>query len=59
MGHWDHGSVAESLRTRFAPDFHYREDFISSADERVLLEAIADVAFATSRCALSSRGGEW
>jgi hypothetical protein len=26
--------------------FHYREDFITDADERVLLEAIADVAFA-------------
>ena len=26
--------------------FHYREDFITNADERVLLEAIADVAFA-------------
>ena len=28
------------------PGFHYREDFITEADERVLLEAIADVAFA-------------
>jgi alkylated DNA repair dioxygenase AlkB len=27
------------------PGFHYREDFITDADERVLLEAIADVAF--------------
>jgi alkylated DNA repair dioxygenase AlkB len=27
------------------PGFHYREDFITAADERVLLEAIADVAF--------------
>jgi 2OG-Fe(II) oxygenase superfamily len=26
--------------------FHYREDFITDADERVLLDAIADVAFA-------------
>jgi hypothetical protein len=26
--------------------FHYRDDFITDADERVLLEAIADVAFA-------------
>ena len=26
--------------------FHYREDFIRDADERVLLEAIADVSFA-------------
>jgi hypothetical protein len=26
--------------------FHYHEDFITDADERVLLEAIADVAFA-------------
>jgi alkylated DNA repair dioxygenase AlkB len=28
------------------PGFHYREDFITDADERVLLEEIADVAFA-------------
>jgi alkylated DNA repair dioxygenase AlkB len=28
------------------PGFQYRESFISDADERVLLEAIADVAFA-------------
>jgi alkylated DNA repair dioxygenase AlkB len=28
------------------PGFHYREDFITEADERVLLDAIADVAFA-------------
>src|SRR6185503_14141409 len=28
------------------PGFHYRENFITDADERVLLEAIADVAFA-------------
>jgi alkylated DNA repair dioxygenase AlkB len=27
------------------PGFHYREDFITDADEGVLLEAIADVAF--------------
>ena len=27
------------------PGFHYREDFITDADERVVLEAIADVAF--------------
>ena len=27
------------------PGFHYREDFITEADERVLFEAIADVAF--------------
>ena len=26
--------------------FHYRQDFITDADERVLLQAIADVAFA-------------
>ena len=26
--------------------FHYREDFITDGDERALLEAIADVAFA-------------
>ena len=28
------------------PGFHYREDFITDADERVLLDAIADVGFA-------------
>ena len=37
-------------RTLFERDrpvgFHYREDFIREADERVLLEAIAEVAFA-------------
>ena len=37
-------------RTLFERDwpvgFHYREDFIGDADERVLLEAIAEVAFA-------------
>ena len=27
------------------PGFHYRENFITDAFERVLLEAIADVAF--------------
>ena len=27
------------------PGFHYRKDFITEADERVLLHAIADVAF--------------
>ena len=46
---WDTGSLAAS-RTLFEPDwppgFHYREDFITDADERVLLEAIADAAFA-------------
>jgi 2OG-Fe(II) oxygenase superfamily len=37
-------------RALFEPDlplgFHYREDFITDADERVLLEAIGAVAFA-------------
>ena len=37
-------------RTLFEPEwppgFHYRADFVTDADERVLLEAIADVAFA-------------
>jgi alkylated DNA repair dioxygenase AlkB len=27
------------------PGFHYREEFVTDADERVLLDAIADVAF--------------
>ena len=43
----EHGSVAKSLRRRVCPSgFDYREDFITDADERVLVEAIADVAFA-------------
>ena len=46
---WDTGIMVAS-RTLFERDwpsgFHYREDFITDADERVLLEAIADVAFA-------------
>ena len=46
---WDTGIMVTS-RTLFErdgpPGFHYRDDFITGADERVLLEAIADVAFA-------------
>ena len=40
-------AASPSLFERDLPlGFHYREDFITDADERVLLEAIADVAFA-------------
>jgi hypothetical protein len=39
-------AVSPSLFERdFPPGFQYRENFITDADERVLLEAIADVAF--------------
>mgnify|MGYP003576558790 CR=1 FL=1 len=39
--------ASRNLFGREAPaGFHYREDFVTDADERVLLEAIADVAFA-------------
>ena len=39
-------AASPSLFERDLPlGFHYREDFITDADERVLLEAIADVAF--------------
>lgn len=34
------------FETDWPPGFHYREDFITDEDERVLLEAIAGVAFA-------------
>ena len=34
------------FETDLPPGFHYREDFITDADERGLLEAIGDVAFA-------------
>jgi|SRR5688572_674590 len=45
---WDTGIMAASpsLFDLDVPSgFHYRQDFITDADERVLLEAIADVAF--------------
>ena len=38
--------ASRDLFERALPGFHHREDFITAADERVLLEAIADVAFA-------------
>ena len=34
-----------AVTTLGPPGFHYRENFITEADERVLLDAIADVAF--------------
>ena len=46
---WDTGFLASS-RTLFAPDwppgFHHRDNLITDNEERVLLDAIADVAFA-------------
>ena len=45
---WDTGIVAASpslFDLDLPVGFHYREDFITDADERVLLEAIGDVAF--------------
>ncbi len=43
MGHW---IMAGGLSEHdLPPGFHYRADFITDADERVLLDAIADVAF--------------
>src|SRR5688572_1117213 len=47
-----HGTlgIMAASRTLFEPDlppgFNYRERFITDADERILLEAIADVEFA-------------
>jgi len=45
MGHWDHGTSPNLFELDVPLGFHYREDFITEADERVLLDAIADVAF--------------
>ena len=45
---WDTGIVATSpdlFDRDFPPGFLYREDFITDTDERVLLDAIADVVF--------------
>ena len=46
MGHWGPMAAAPNLFEHEVPlGFHYREDFITAVDERVLLDAIADVAF--------------
>ena len=37
--------------------FHYRENFITEADERVLLDAMATSRSRTSKCVASWRGG--
>ena len=45
MGHWDHGRVKNLFELDLPQGLQYREDFITDADERVLLEAIAAIAF--------------
>ena len=60
MGHWDHGSVAEPLRARFAPGLplsrglHHGRVMSASSSKRSPMSRLR-----TSRCAASSRGGEW
>ena len=43
-GTLDHGIVSP-VRRDLPPGFHYRDSFITEADERVLLDAMADIAF--------------
>jgi alkylated DNA repair dioxygenase AlkB len=45
MGHWIMAGSPTLFERGLPHGFQYRESFITQADERVLLEAIADVAF--------------
>ena len=45
MGHWIMAGSPRLFEHDLPSGFHYRDDFITEADERVLLDAIADVAF--------------
>jgi alkylated DNA repair dioxygenase AlkB len=45
MGHWIMAGSPNLFEQDLPPGFHYRENFITEADELVLLEAIADVEF--------------
>src|SRR4051794_39809708 len=45
MGHWEHGRSGKPLRARPAAGFHYRDSFMSTTEERALLDAIAGIAF--------------
>jgi alkylated DNA repair dioxygenase AlkB len=45
MGHWIMAASPSLFEHDLPPGFHYRERFITEADELVLLEAIAEVAF--------------
>jgi hypothetical protein len=46
MGHWIMVATRPLFERDLPPGFHYREDFITDADERILLQAIGGVAFA-------------
>jgi hypothetical protein len=45
VGHWIMAGSPSLFEYDLPTGFHYRENFITEADERVLLDAIADVAF--------------
>ena len=45
MGHWIMTGSPRLFESHLPRGFHYRENFITEADERVLLHAIAGVAF--------------
>jgi alkylated DNA repair dioxygenase AlkB len=45
MGHWIMTGSPSLFEYHLPPGFHYRENFITETDERILLEAIADVTF--------------
>ena len=45
MGHWFMAGSPRLFEQDLPSGFHYRKDFITEADERTLLAAIADVAF--------------
>ena len=45
VGHWFMVGSPRLFEPDLPPGFHYRNDFITEADERDLLAAIADVAF--------------
>jgi alkylated DNA repair dioxygenase AlkB len=45
MGHWIMAGSPRLFEHDLPPGSHYRENFITEAEERILLEAMADVAF--------------
>ncbi len=45
MRHWDDGSSPGLFENTVPPGYRYREDFMTPSDVRVLLDAMADVAF--------------
>jgi alkylated DNA repair dioxygenase AlkB len=45
MGHWIMAGSPRLLEHDLPPGLRYRDDFITQAEERALLDAIADIAF--------------